>query len=85
MQVRNMKKPISIGDVLIKISQNTYTFSNESSRRYWTMTICEAASELEDLQGLSAIFQTPELSVAHTAVRKAFRIIDFINYGPTIE
>lgn len=76
---------ISIGDVLIKISQNTYTFSNESSRKYWTRTICEAASELEDLQGLLAILQTPELSVAHTAVRKAFRIIDFINYGPTIE
>jgi hypothetical protein len=35
--------------------------------------------------GILAIIKDPELAVAHTAARKAFRIIDFVNYGPKVE
>lgn len=82
-QVIDEEKPI--GKMLIRLAENEYVFLNEGSRVYWARTLCEAASEIEDIQGLLAILKAPELSAAYTAARKAFRIIDFINYGPKIE
>lgn len=83
MQVHNEETPV--GELLIKLAENDYTFIDKESRTYWSRTLCEASSELEDAQGLLAILKSPELLVAHTAARKALRIIDFINYGPKIE
>lgn len=75
----------SIGEMLVKLVENEYTFKNVDSRKYWARVLCEAASEIEDTQGLAAVIKDQGLSAAHTAARKAFRIIDFINYGPKIE
>jgi hypothetical protein len=75
----------SVGKMLIRLAENDYTFLSETSRIYWARILCEAASEIEDAKGLLAILKSPELSVAFTAARKAFRIIDFINYGPKIK
>lgn len=83
VQVSNEEK--SVGKMLIKIAENQYTFKNEGSRKYWARVLCEAASEIEDVPGLLAITKSTELAVAHTAARKAFRTIDFVNYGPKIE
>lgn len=83
--IKVQDEELSLGAILIKIAERTYTFSDEASRKYWARIICEVAVEPEDMPGLLAILKTPELSVAHTAVRKSFRIIDFLNYGPTIE
>ena len=82
-QVSNEDKPV--GDMLVKVAEGGYKFLSNESRTYWARILCEAASELEDTQGLLAILKVPELSVAYTAARKAFRLIDFINYGPRIE
>ena len=82
-QVHNEETPV--GKMLIKLAENEYTLSSEESRAYWSRILCEASSEIEDTQGLLAILKSPDLSVAHTAARKALRIIDFINYGPKIE
>lgn len=76
---------LSIGEMLVKLVENEYTFTNTDSRKYWARVLCESASEIEDAQGLVAVIKDHELSAAHTAVRKALRIIDFINYGPKIE
>ncbi|QAT49548.1 hypothetical protein EQM14_07010 [Caproiciproducens sp. NJN-50] len=75
----------SIGEILIKLAENKYAFNNDGSRSYWARVLCEAASEMEDSQGLLAILKSQELSVAHSAARKALRMIDFINFGPKIE
>lgn len=80
-----LDEEMTIGKMLIRLAENGYVFTNASSRNFWARTLCEAASELEDSQGLLAILKDPELSAAHTAARKAFRIIDFINYGPKVE
>lgn len=82
-EVANEEMPV--GKVLIKLAENQYTFSSEGSRKYWARILCEAASEIEDTPGLLAILKSSELTVAYTAARKAFRTIDFINYGPKIE
>ena len=76
---------IPVGEILIKLAEDKYSFTNEASRRYWARVLCESSTEVEDASGLVAILKHPELAVAHTAARKAIRIIDFINYGPKIE
>ena len=76
---------IPVGEMLIKLAEDRYSFTNEASRRYWARVLCESSTEVEDASGLVAILKHPELAVAHTAARKAIRIIDFINYGPKIE
>lgn len=74
-----------IGEILVKIVENKYDFRSDDSRKFWTRSLCECATELEDVRGLYAVVTEPELLPAHTAVRKAFRIIDFVNYGPKVE
>ena len=85
--LRVSNEEMSIGQMLIKLAENQYTFKDKdgSSRKYWARLLCESASELEDTLGILAIIKDPELAVAHTAARKAFRIIDFVNYGPKVE
>lgn len=83
LEVVNEEMPV--GKMLIKLAENQYSFSNEGSRKYWARILSEAASEIEDAPGLLAILKSSDISVAHTAARKAFRTIDFINYGPKIE
>lgn len=76
---------VDVGDLLIKLVENVYSFQTEESQKYWARTLCECATELEDARGLYAVISETNFSSAYTAVRKAFRIIDFINYGPKLE
>ena len=80
-----LAEEMSIGEMLVKIVENEYCFLDNSSKLYWARVLSEAASEIEDTHGLLAILKTTELSVAHTAARKALRVIDFVNFGPRIE
>ncbi|WP_312644122.1 hypothetical protein [Hydrogenoanaerobacterium sp.] len=82
-QICDEDKPV--GEMLVKLAERTYKLSSGKSYSYWARVICEAAVELEDAQGLLAILKSTELSVAHTAAKKALRVIDFINFGPKIE
>ncbi len=82
-QICNEDKPVS--EMLIKLAEKTYNLTSEKSYSYWARVICEAAVELEDTQGLLAVLKSSELNVAHTAAKKALRVIDFINFGPKIE
>ncbi len=79
------KEELPVGNMLVKIAEGGYTFLSNESRTYWVRILCEIASELDDTLGLLAILKVPELNVAYTAARKAFRLIDFINFGPKIE
>ncbi len=80
-----MNEKMSIGNMLTKLVENKYIFTDNNSKQYWAKTLCEMASELEDTIGLLAVLKDADLYVAHTAARKALRVIDFVNYGPTTE
>lgn len=80
-----VKEELPVGEMLLKFAESKYSFKNDASKKYWCRILCEVATELEDSLGLLAVLESPELTVAHTAARKALRIIDFINYGPTVE
>lgn len=80
-----LNEEIHVGDLLIKVVEKSYNFQTEESRKYWARILCECATELEDSRGLYAVISDSELSPAYTAARKAFRMIDFINYGPKLE
>jgi hypothetical protein len=79
-----VEEKMHVGQFLINIVNSIYTFKDENSKKFWTRTFCEAASEIEDCSGLLAVLKDPSLEIAYTATRKALRVIDFINYGPTI-
>lgn len=83
--IKLLNEEIHVGDLLIKLAEKSYDFQTEECRKYWARILCECATELDDLQGLYAVISDSELSPAYTAVRKAFRMIDFINYGPKLE
>lgn len=53
--------------------------------RYWAAVLCEAAYEAADAPGLVMVLATRALDNAHTAARKALRLIDFSEYGPPVE
>lgn len=80
-----LNEEIYVGDLLIKLTEKSYDFQTDESRKYWARTLCECATEWEDSRGLYAVISDSELSSAYTAARKAFRMIDFINYGPKLE
>jgi len=80
-----LDEEMSIGQVLIKLVENGYGLSDNSHKSYWARTLCEAASDEEDLDGLLAVLKSQELQNSHTAARKAMRVIDFLNYGPQVE
>lgn len=79
-----VEEKMNVGQFLINAVNNSYVFKDENSKKFWTRTFCEAASEIEDCTGLLAVLKDPSLEIAYTASRKALRVIDFINYGPTI-
>lgn len=85
INTQSMESELMLGDLLIKLVENVYSFQTEESQKYWARTLCECATELEDARGLYAVISETNFSSAYTAVRKAFRIIDFINYGPKLE
>ena len=73
----------TVGDALLAVIENRISFSNEGAKKYWARILAEAANEEEDLKALLATLRLPELSSAHSAVRKAIRRIDFLSYGAT--
>ncbi len=81
---RVVEEKMNVGQFLINVVNNIYVFANENSKKYWTRTFCEAASEIEDCTGLLAVLKDSSLELAYTPSRKALRVIDFIYYGPTI-
>lgn len=54
-------------------------------RRYWARLLAESAAEQSDIPALVQILRRAELSQAHTAARKALRLIDFTFFGPPTE
>ena len=70
-----------IGEILVKIVENKYDFRSDDSRKFWTRSLCECATELEDVRGLYAVVTEPELLPAHTAVRKAFTCLSPFESG----
>lgn len=47
-----MEEELHVGDLLIKLVENVYSFQTEESQKYWARTLCECATELEDARGL---------------------------------
>lgn len=76
---------ISIGNVLRNLVEDRLGITDDRSKGYWARMLTEAADEEEDLGALLAVLRTRELVQAHTAAKKAIRLIDFLSYGPNIE
>ncbi|MCK6574474.1 hypothetical protein L6V77_25615 [Myxococcota bacterium] len=72
-----------VGDALNLILDGGMGF-DESGRRYWGRLMAEASSQPDDVAGLVKILRDPVLAPAHTAVRKALRLIDQLRYGPQL-
>lgn len=53
-------------------------------RGYWARRLAESVTEPNDVPFLSAILRDRELGSAHTAVRKALRMIDVMTHGPSM-
>jgi hypothetical protein len=52
--------------------------------RYWARILCDAATTREDLPGVGKVLVCEALGNAHTSARKALRLIDFLENGPTM-
>jgi len=59
------------------------TSSMASTRTYWGRKLAEAATEPDDIGFLSEVLLDAGLTGAHTAARRALRIIDATKYGPS--
>lgn len=73
-----------VGPVLEGVADGAYGLSSEA-RKYWARSLAEAATEETDLPGLLSALRTEDITPAHTAVRKALRLIDFSFFGPPMD
>lgn len=74
---------VSIGPVLISVVESEVEMTIPA-RRYWARVLAEAATSREDLEGLLAVCRSDDLQPAQTAARKAFRLVDFLESGPSM-
>lgn len=85
------------GETLVKaVSQDTATVGEAieallkgtvdlAARRYWARVLCESASDPLDRRPLVSVLRASDLAVAHTAARKALRLIDAMDNGPSMQ
>lgn len=72
-----------VGPVLVALADRKANFEADVLA-YWARILSEAAGEPEDAGGLLAVLRNPGCVAGHSAARKGFRYIDFMNYGPQI-
>lgn len=72
-----------LGPVLLKVIEAKNV--PQDTGMYWARLLSEAAYEAVDAPALVAVLATRELDGAHTAARKALRLIDFSEYGPPVQ
>jgi hypothetical protein len=75
---------ITVGNLLLGITGGEISFTDDRARNYWIRIVAELCTNEEDVPGLLAVLRTAHLTSAHTAARKAIRLIDFLSYGPNI-
>ncbi|WP_415916450.1 hypothetical protein SE336_18595 [Xanthomonas arboricola] len=56
----------------------------DATRSYWARLIAEATTEPNDVLFLTKVASDATLTGAHTAARKALRLIDAMTYGPSM-
>ena len=78
---------ISAGELSIGQGMTTVLESaiKPKGKPYWAKMLCEAASEPDDLRSVVGVLNDPDLSTAHTAARKAVRLIDVSTFGPPMD
>jgi hypothetical protein len=74
---------LPVGPLLTGIVEVT-TGMTVATRRYWARVLAEAATTRDDLPGVFAVCRSQELHAVHTAARKALRLIDFLENGPSM-
>jgi hypothetical protein len=73
----------AVGPVLIALADKKAGLGVDALA-YWSRILSEAAGDLEDASGLLAVLRNPGCMSGHSAAKKAFRYIDFMNYGPQL-
>lgn len=74
----------SLTPLLVALVKDEIALPDIAAKKYWTRILSESATDEDDLPGLLTVLRNPELAQAHTAVRKAFRRIDFLSNGPAV-
>lgn len=72
----------SLGNLLNKLVLNEYKLT-PISRSYWMGKIIEGMNSEHDKASLVKVLRSKEHSTKHTGVRKAIRLIDFFDDGPS--
>jgi len=70
------------GDFLVKLVEGKYSFSETSHKIYWARILCEAATELEDPEGLLAVLKLQDITCPHRC-KKSFTVDRFFELWPT--
>jgi hypothetical protein len=78
------REAIAPGAAILAILERKPPLSDES-RIHWSRVLAEVATSADDLPGLLAVSRLPGSTTAHTAARKAFQLIDFLESGPELE
>lgn len=76
---------ISVGSILINLLETGLGLEDDRAKNYWARKFSEAAHDEEDIPALLSVLRSPNLNQAHTAARKAIRLIDFLSNGPSVE
>ncbi len=71
----------SLGGIMTAIAVNSSSLGL-NARRFWARVLAEATSEVGDIEGLVGVLRCEELSIAHSAAKKALRYIDMVTFGP---
>lgn len=74
-----------VGDALDVLLETGFSLDSAQPRRYWARTLCECALDTEDIAPIVAVLRDDDLDQAHTAARKALRLIDLVTFGPQVE
>jgi hypothetical protein len=58
--------------------------ADAAAMNYWARLLCESASDSSDRRPLVSVLRNNKLKAAHTAARKAIRLIDAMDNGPSM-
>ena len=76
------EREASVSEIIVSLAKNEVELLSPLARLYWARRLAEVAIYQADLPGILAVLRSQELRVAHTAARKAIRLIDFMTRGP---
>ncbi len=82
-EVAAFERPV--GEAVERLLEDAFGLEETQDARYWARLLAEAAADVDDVPALVDLLGDPNYTQAHTAARKAIRLIDLLTHGPEIE